>query len=273
MASGCRFLDEFDLLLVDLDGVVWIDGEPIPENVSVLRGLVEEGRVTIVTNNSTRSRRLYQLLLARIGLKLPVGRIVTSAWVASWLLGRIRGESLVYAVGEEGLVEELASAGHVVLTVGEAWMADAVVVGLDRGLTYQRLKAALDALRRGALFVATNTDNAMPGREGIVPGAGSIVEALSTASGRKPDYVAGKPGEWMARAALEASGRPRPERVLVVGDRVDTDARLAEAIGAKALILGTGVYKGPPPQIHYYAPSLEDLCREGPTLGGVQGET
>ncbi len=259
--AGCPHLDEYEAVMADLDGVVWLGGRPIEGNVGVLRRLASEGRLAIVTNNSTRSRRLYRLLLARAGLELPVERIVTSAWVAAFLLKRIKGEALVYPVGEEGLVEELAAAGHVPVTLSEAELAEAVVVGLDRALSYPKLDAALKALRRGSLFIATNLDHALPTGSGMAPGAGAIVEAISTASGRKPDYVAGKPSKWMGLAALEALGARDPGRVAVVGDRLDTDLELAKAIGAVSVIVATGVYKGPPPEGAIYAESLEALCR------------
>lgn len=259
--SGCPVLDGFDAVLADLDGVVWLGGRPLEANLGVLRLLASQGALAIVTNNSTRSRRLYRLLLARAGLRLREDRIVTSAWVAAYLLRRLRGESLVYVVGEEGLVAELVEAGHTPLTLSEAAMADAVVVGLDRALSYPKLDAALAALRRGALFVATNLDHALPTGSGLSPGAGSIVEALATASGRKPDYVAGKPSKWMALAAMEALGVSDPSRVAVVGDRLDTDLELARSVGAVPVIVATGVYKGPPPEDAIYAESLEALCR------------
>jgi len=262
VGSGCPFLEGFDLVLVDLDGVVWLGGKPIEANLSVLRGLAGEGRVVIVTNNSTRSRRLYRLLLeGRAGLGLPEERIVTSAWAAAYLVRRLKGESLVYVVGEEGLVAELVGAGHTPVTVSEAEMAEAVVVGLDRALSYPKLDAAFRALRRGALFVATNTDHALPTGSGMAPGAGAIVEALSTASGRKPDYVAGKPSKWMALAAMELAGVRDPGRVAVIGDRLDTDLEMARAVGATPIIVATGVYQGPPPEGAVYAENLEALCR------------
>ncbi|MDQ7038753.1 MAG: HAD family hydrolase, partial [Aquificota bacterium] len=91
---------------MDLDGVIWVDGEPIEANLSVARRLAEEGRLIVVTNNSTRSRRLYSSALRRLGLNIDSGRIVTSGFSAARLLRRIAGKTRVYAVGEEGLVEE-----------------------------------------------------------------------------------------------------------------------------------------------------------------------
>jgi 4-nitrophenyl phosphatase len=266
LAVACRALQGYDAVLMDLDGVLWVEGRPIEANVSVARELAEEGRLVVVTNNSTRSRLTYsRLLREKLGIEVPPERVVTSGYSASRLLLRVAGKARVYVVGEEGLVQELEAAGHEVLTVSEAAGAEAVVVGLDRTLSYVKLEAALKALLRGAIFVATNLDHALPGREGLRPGAGAIVAALETASRRRVDYVAGKPEKWMLDAALEAAGSPR--NPVVVGDRVDTDIAMALRWGLPAVLVETGV--GSASELGeghgdvVVAGSLEELCREG----------
>ncbi len=262
----CRFLDDFDIILMDLDGVIWVDGEPIRENVSVARLLASEGRLVVVTNNSTRSRRVYsRLLTGLLGVEVPPSRIVTSGYSAAKLLVRTVGRVRVYPIGEEGLIEELTLEGHEILTMSEAGDADAVIVGLDRGLSYPKLEAALKALSSGALFVATNLDHVLPSRDGLKPGAGAIVAALERASGRKIDYNAGKPEKWIIEAAYDSAGIRG--KAIVIGDRVDTDAAMAVKAGLPAVIVGTGVTKSPEAvrglRGVFYARSLEELCRDG----------
>jgi len=243
----------YDALIVDVDGVVWRDGDPIPENVEALRRLIQEGaRVVFLTNNSTKSRLVYaeklsQAINARVGLD----SVVNSGYSAAVWLARTRGPSRVLPVGEEGLVHELVGAGHTPLTSSDWPLAEAVVVGLDRNLSYRKLAAAHKAIIRGALFVATNRDNAYPVPDGTEPGAGSLVALLSTSTSRDPDFDAGKPGEWILRLALEAAGSPR--RPLIVGDRLDTDIEMARRAGIPGLLVRTGVHREAKPGPGYMA--------------------
>ncbi|MCE4601775.1 MAG: HAD-IIA family hydrolase [Desulfurococcales archaeon] len=232
---------KYDALVVDIDGVVWIDGEPIRENIEALSRIAETGvEVLLLTNNSTRSRRAYSRRLSSIGLHIGPDRVVNSGYSASlWLLEK-RGPAKVLAVGEEGLVEELMLQGHEPLNPGDYEYAEAVVVGLDRGLSYRKLEAAAWAIRRGALFIATNRDNAYPTPGGLSPGAGSIVSLLETATGRSVDIDAGKPSPWILEAALKLLGR-KPERLAIIGDRVDTDMELARRAGVDGILVMTGV--------------------------------
>lgn len=234
----------YDVALVDLDGVVWLGSRVIRENVEGLSRLAEAGvRLVYVTNNSTRARAYYARRLASLGLPASESTVVTSAVAAAaWLAGRKPG-GLVYPVGEEGMVHELSQAGLIPATLDAARRGevDAVVVGLDRGLTYSKLDAALRAVMSGALFVAANEDHVIPVEDGLSPGAGAAVAALERALGRRPDFVAGKPNPWMVEVARRQAGIPGNARLIVIGDRVDTDAEMARRAGVDSLIVTTGV--------------------------------
>ena len=254
----------FDSLIVDVDGVVWRDGAPIEGNLEGLRKAMDLGaRVVFLTNNSTRSRRSYAARLSGL-LQRPVGEdmVVNSGYSAAVWLRRQRGSVDALIVGEDGLAEEMILQGHRLLVPGDWELADAVVVGLDRGLNYARLAAAHRAILAGALFVATNRDRSFPVPGGTEPGAGSIVALLEASTGRSVDFDAGKPGEWILRLALERlRGATRP---LVVGDRVDTDMAMARAAGLPGLLVLTGVSDGsdaPPGTL--VAPDLLQAMEEG----------
>ncbi len=253
----------FDSLIVDLDGVVWRDGAPIAGNVEALRSLAERGvPIVYLTNNSTRSRRVYSLLLTRIlGYRVPADMVVNSGYSAAEWIRRRLGPTIVLPVGEEGLVEELALAGHTVATPGEWRLAKAVAVGLDRSLTYRKLAAAHKAIvYAGALFVATNRDRTYPVADGLEPGAGAVVAALEASVGRPPDFDAGKPGEWILGLAMERLQDSK--NPLVVGDRVETDIEMARKAGIKSLLVLTGVTRKPPEGV-VAARDLSSALREG----------
>ena len=172
--------------------------------------------------------------------------MLTSGFVCgAWLRTRLPEGSLVLVVGEEGLVRELREAGfdafHVTETPGPAAGAQpaAVVVGMDRTFDYKTLAAAQAAIRAGALYVATNGDLTFPTPEGLVPGAGSLVAAVSAAAEREPVLV-GKPSLTLAETLAAVTRVPAAE-TLFVGDRLSTDIAMAKAAGMMAALTLTGV--------------------------------
>ena len=254
----------FDSLIVDVDGVVWRDGDPIEGNLRGLRAALDAGaRIVFLTNNSTRSRRSYARHLSRLlGRPVTMDMVVNSGYSASVWLARTRGRVDALIVGEDGLAEEMILQGHRLLVPSDWRQAEAVVVGLDRGVTYRRLAAAHRAILAGALFVATNRDRSFPVPGGTEPGAGSIVALLEASTGRRVDFDAGKPGDWILDLALERLGGPRSP--LIVGDRVDTDIAMARRRGLPALLVLTGVSDGsdaPPGTL--VAGDLSEAIEEG----------
>jgi len=240
---------DYDVLLVDLDGVVWLGSKPIEDNIKALKAAMDRGvRVFFVSNNSTRTRRYYAKRLSRLGLKATEREVITSGYAAArWVSERVPGSD-VYVVGEEGLAIECYLSGLNVIDVDAATRgeADAVIVGLDRLVSYAKIKAALRSLNAGALFVAANEDHVYPREDGLDPGAGSIVASIARASGRQPDFVAGKPSPYIAMLALEGL---EGARALIIGDRMDTDMEMARRAGVDGLLVLTGVTSAPPESI------------------------
>jgi 4-nitrophenyl phosphatase len=117
--------------------------------------------------------------------------------------------------------------------------ADAVIVGIDWNLTYDKLKRATREIRRGAKFIGTNADKTFPTEEGIVPGAGSILAALEAASGTAP-IVIGKPERMMFDIAVDKMG-VKPESTATLGDRLETDILGGQRAGLRSILVMTGV--------------------------------
>jgi HAD superfamily hydrolase (TIGR01450 family) len=255
------------LLLVDLDGVVYRASRPVPGVAAVLARRAAAGDdVLYVTNNSMYDRRAYVARLRALGAPVDAGRVVTSASAtARYLRAEAPDVRRVLALGAGGLVRELRAVELEVVPAARAatalrrgatdgWRAagcpEAVVVGLDPRLTYLRLAAAADAIRAGARFVATNRDPLFPMEEGLRPGAGAIVAALEAASGRSP-IVIGKPAGRLLELAAAAVGRSAAEAV-VVGDSLATDLPAARAVGARMVLMLTGVTR--PDQVEALPP-------------------
>lgn len=234
------------LLLVDLDGVVYRGRQPVPGVADILRERAAAGdAVMYVTNNSRSHRDEYHARLAEMGLPLHDGAIVTAARATAVLLAEghpVPRPRLAMVFGGPGLARELADVGiDVVEPTSEGLAADpdTLVVGVDFDLTYERLSIACEAVRRGARFVATNRDPVYPA-ERLMAGAGTMVGAVEVATGRLPDLIVGKPEPRLFEAAAEIAGQPVDEAV-VIGDNLLTDIGAARAVGARSVLMLTGV--------------------------------
>jgi HAD superfamily hydrolase (TIGR01450 family) len=248
------------LLLVDLDGVVYRGAAPVPGVAAVLADRVVRGdTVVYVTNNSMHFRADYVTRLEGLGAPVTPDRVVSSARATALFL---RGPEIdppvrrVLVLGAGGLERECRDAGLDVVTAAHAasrlaregldgWDAaghpDAVVVGLDPQLTYQKLAVAVDAVRRGARFVATNRDPIFPTERGTRPGAGSIVAAVEAAAQQTPVSI-GKPDPLLLEMAIRAagSGLTRDDAVMI-GDGIATDLAAAHRLGIPCVLMLTGV--------------------------------
>jgi 4-nitrophenyl phosphatase len=246
------------LLLVDLDGVVYRGAQPVPGVAAVLAARAAAGDdVVYVTNNSMWYRADYVTRLSSMGAPVSPDRIVSSARATALYLRDLEPpvrKALV--VGGPGLMHEIGDVGIEVIRSGDAgdrWSAngrdaaaatgsvDAVVVGLDLEFTYARLAVASEAVRAGTRFIATNRDPIYPHEHGMMPGAGSIVAAIVTASGVDPVSI-GKPGPLLLQVAARAVGRNVAEAVMI-GDSLITDVPAAAAVGARSVLMLTGISK------------------------------
>lgn len=231
--SGLRFV------LCDLDGVVWLNREPILGAAKAIADLREGGRrVLFVTNNSVPPLVEQEAALAAIGIEAQ-GDVVTSAQAAASL---VLPWERALVIGGPGVVEAVEARGATVVgdDVGGG-TPDVVVVGLDRQFDYRRLELAHRAIRDGARFVATNDDATFPTPQGLIPGGGAIVAAVSTATGSQP-VVAGKPYAPMAALVRERCGPDfSAATALMVGDRWSTDGMFARALGCPFALVRSGV--------------------------------
>lgn len=231
-------------LIVDLDGVVYRGSVPIAGVPGLLRRRVAGGDVVVyATNNSSRHGDEYEAFLRHIGAPVSEGRIVTSARAAAHrLAGADPPVRVALVFGGPGLRRELRDVGIRVVAPtahGVAQRPQAVVVGIDRGLTYERLTYAARAVWAGARFIAANRDPVYPAADGPMPGAGAVVAALEMATARAPEVV-GKPEPGLFEEAARVAGVDASTAV-VIGDSLATDIAAAHRIGARSVLMLTGV--------------------------------
>ena len=257
-------------LILDMDGVLWRGSQPIGDLPHIFNCIKEnQWKVCLATNNATLSTRQYIEKLAGFGVNLTADQVVNSSQAAAHYLERKHPESgRVYVVGENGLIDTLAEKGFqsVDLTPEKANLAAseilAVVAGMDRQVTYEKLTVATRLIRSGVPFIGTNPDRTFPTPLGLVPGAGAILAALEAATDVQP-VICGKPSPEMYEVALERMG-VGPEQTLVVGDRLETDIAGGQALGCFTALVLSGVTSPeaasqwmPPP--HLISPDLATL--------------
>jgi 4-nitrophenyl phosphatase len=232
-----HLLSSIDALILDMDGVLWRSDQPIGDLKSIFRRIKQVGwTVTFATNNATRTIQQYVELLSSFGVDAEPWQIITSAAAVTFHLEKyIPLGGPVFIIGEQGLIEACEDQGYYQSDTG----ALAVIAGMDRNFTYAKMQQATQLIRSGVLFIGTNPDHTFPTPQGLVPGAGSILAAIATASDVEP-IIAGKPEPTMYKIALDRLKKPA-DRVLVVGDRPETDIAGAQFLGCHTALVLTGV--------------------------------
>ncbi|NOX44658.1 MAG: HAD-IIA family hydrolase [Caldiserica bacterium] len=225
--------------LLDLDGTVYRGDRLIPGAAEAIAELRARGRrIVFLSNKPLYSRRDYAEKLTRLGIPTSEGEVVNSSLVLARYLAREAPGARVFAIGELPLLVELCRAGLELCEDPER--IEYVIAAFDRTFDYRKLNIAFQALVRGARFIATNPDRTCPVEGGEIPDAAGVIAALEATSGRKVELVLGKPSRHMVRAALEVLGVPA-EECAMVGDRLETDIRMAVENGLVAVLTLTGV--------------------------------
>jgi HAD superfamily hydrolase (TIGR01450 family) len=220
-------LEGIQVLLLDLDGVIYRGPEAVPHAVKSLSKAAKTLRLGYVTNNASRTPAQVAAQIAGYGLPAEAHDVVTSpqsaARMLAWLLPQ---GSLVLVVGGMGLVSEVEAAGFRVTGLADD-SPDAVVQGFSPEVGWEQLAQASFALQRRPEipWVATNTDWTIPLQGGVAPGNGALVSAVHLAVGRLATFA----------------GKPEPEIFQVATDRLDTDVLGANRAGMRSALVLTGI--------------------------------
>ena len=231
--------NQFDGLLVDLDGVVWIGREPVPGSAEALAALIGRGvEVVFVTNNPAKPVASYVERLRELGVPAGEERIVTAGMATATLAADAAGEGAgVFVIGATAFKETVAATGLRPLDREAGREAAAVIVSGHRGFDYEELLTATLALQRGARLFATSRDPTLPMPGGAWPGTGSVLAAVETASGKTAE-IGGKPEHHLfdlARERVDHGGR-----VAMVGDRIASDIEGGRRAGLETILVLTG---------------------------------
>jgi 4-nitrophenyl phosphatase len=235
-----------------MDGVLWRGPEPIGDLPAIFRTIALRGwKVALATNNATRSPGQFAEKLRGFGVEVEAEQVINSAQAAAEYLREQHPDGgPVYAIGEEGLLGALQRCGFHLSEQDPL----AVVVALNREMTYAHLRIANQLLLAGVPFIGTNPDRTLPTPDGPIPGSGAILAALEASSGVQPQII-GKPHPAMYRAALARLGIPA-ENALAVGDRLETDIAGGKAAGCPTGLVLSGVSTAEAARSSPYTPDL-----------------
>jgi 4-nitrophenyl phosphatase len=232
-----RFTPEIKGLILDMDGVLWRDTQPIgnlPEIFGRIKSL--ELKFIFATNNSLSNVDEFYEKITRFGVEIEPGQIINSQLAMTHLLKtRFPDGGPIFVIGSDSLKNYLFGSGF----HQDEEQARAVVVGMDRQLSYEKLRTAMLLINQGVPFYGTNPDVTFPTPQGLVPGTGSLLAALQIPTKVAP-IIAGKPETPLFELAASKMGLT-PRQILSVGDRLDTDVLGAQRFGCRSGLVLSGV--------------------------------
>jgi HAD superfamily hydrolase (TIGR01457 family) len=228
-------------LILDMDGVVWRGDAPIGELAATFRRIRACGlKFVFATNNSTKTSEQYVTKLKEFGVEVEPWQVITSSQAAARAMAQSYPQGTkALVIGEDGLRIPMEREGFEVVSLENAPQAQVVVMGMDRGISFEKLSEATLLIRQGVQFYATNMDKTFPTPRGQIPGAGAWVSVITTATNVEP-IVAGKPFPFLMELSLEKLGT-RKEETLVVGDRLETDIAAGQRVGCPTALVLSGV--------------------------------
>jgi 4-nitrophenyl phosphatase len=222
--------------LIDLDGTMYRGTEQIAEAAGFINDLRKRDiPYLFVTNNSSRTPAQVADKLRSIGISTEDDQVFTTSMATANYIAEQKKGASVYVVGEEGIIEALKEKGMKLVEEHP----DFLVMGIDRGINYEKLSKACLAVRNGAVFISTNGDIAIPTEQGLLPGNGSLTSVVSVSTQVQPIFI-GKPESVIVEQALRVLGVPKEETVMV-GDNYDTDILAGINAGIDTLLVHTGV--------------------------------
>jgi 4-nitrophenyl phosphatase len=224
--------------IIDMDGVIYRGKVPIPGAGQFLDALRTTGTpFLLLTNNASLTEAQYAARLAEMGIEMEPERILTSGEATAMYLAQVAPPGTpVFAIGEDGLRTPLEKRGFVLRDDPDV---DYVVVGFDRGFSYQKLSTATLAIRAGAQFIGANPDKTYPNEQGLVPGNGALLAAIEAATDTAP-LVIGKPQPAIFELALQKL-QAQPKTTAILGDRMETDILGGLRVGLVTVLLLSGV--------------------------------
>lgn len=232
------------LYLFDLDGTLLLGDQVIDGAIEAINKIREAGKKFLIfTNNSSRTRKQYVEKLTKLGFNIKEDEIVTAGYITGKYLIK-KNKKNIYVLGTKKFKEMLEELGlNVVenpIKIDGKYNVDAVVLGLDTELTYEKLQTACNLLQDSNLtYIGANPDLVFPVENGIFyPDCGSIAKMLFYSVKRFPKFL-GKPHHEILDYCLEKKGVSKDETV-IIGDRLYTDIACGQENGCDTILIFSG---------------------------------
>ncbi len=222
------------VILCDLDGTIYLSDTPIKGAVEAVERMRKKSRVLFLTNNSSVTASHYIKKLASMGITARRDDIVTSGDVAADFIKRNFPRAKLFILGTHDFSAEFSSFG-----LSQSDDPDTVLVAFDTELTYAKLEYACDLIRNGARYIATHCDLNCPKEGGFKPDVGSFIALIEKSTGRKPDFICGKPDKIMAEY-IQNHTKARADETMMIGDRLYTDMKFAWDSGFVSCLVLSG---------------------------------
>lgn len=229
---------DLELALIDMDGTVYSGETAIEGSFEGVKHLRERGVETFfLTNYAGRKREAYSKKLKEMGFEASSDEVVTSGWLTAEFIAENFPDSEVFVLGEEGLEEELRDKS---IDVAESCQKPEILVVSNKSdLSYEDLKDVLRGIDDDTKILGTNPDETIPGEEGEIPGAGTIISAVETMTGKTAEVI-GKPSETAVETVTEIKD-VEPEKCMMIGDRLNTDIVMGKENNMETVLVLSGV--------------------------------
>ncbi|MGI9553536.1 MAG: HAD-IIA family hydrolase [Thermodesulfobacteriota bacterium] len=239
-----NILENFNLFLFDMDGVVYIGNKPIPGSVELINHLFTSNKkVIFLTNNPARSDREYAKKLNQIGIKTDTDHIVTSTKnVCHYLKNNIKEikKKSAYVIGSRHFKISVSKTGIKIVRPGNNFSSDYVIMGGHRDFNFNEIDYASQFIRNGAKIIASNRDSRYPSELGFSPGTGALLSSIEITSGKKA-LVIGKPEKHIFQLSLKLAGMKNKNKAVIIGDNLQTDILGGNNFGISTILSLTGV--------------------------------
>jgi len=231
-------LKNIKCFMLDMDGTFYLGNKLLPgayEFISYLE--VSNLDYLFLTNNSSKHAGLYSEKIHKLGMDIPTEKIFTSGEATTIYLKKKIPQANIYLVGTSALEKEFKKNDFKLVDKDP----DAVVLGFDTSVTYQKFRKICDFIREGKPYYATHPDLNCPTETGFMPDIGSFIALIEASTGRKPDTIIGKPYEHIVNAVVEKTGHSI-DKIAMIGDRLYTDIALGKA-GITTILMLSGETK------------------------------
>jgi len=232
--ASYEILSGIKAFVLDMDGTVFLSDRLLPGAIELVDTLkLSKIPFLFLTNNSSKHRGNYAEKLNRLGLEVDESLIFTSGEATvHFLREHFPHIQRIDLYGTPALEEEFIGHGFILTTEHP----QALVLGFDTTLTYEKLWRLCDGVRAGLPYFATHPDINCPLENGVMPDIGAMIAFVATSTGRNPDYIIGKPNPSVVSALVRRLGLPA-DQICMVGDRLYTDIALGQAGLCTVLVL------------------------------------